>query len=176
MLTQLLPIAVEGAGLADVVSPKPGSVLWTIITFLIIVWLMSKYGWKPILAGLKAREETIRKDLDTARAEREKSNAMLADYHTSLAGAKKEAADIIQKAQEAANQISEQEKIKAKELADRMVERATAEIERERDAARSDLRQYVAELTARATTRLIGKTVDPKDHERLILDALKEDA
>jgi F-type H+-transporting ATPase subunit b len=176
MLIYLLPIAAEGAGLADVVSPKPGSVLWTIITFLIIVWLVSRYGWKPILSGLKAREDSIRKDLDTARAEREKASAMLADYQASISGAKKEAADLIQRAQEAAGQITEQEKAKAKELADRMIERATAEIERERDAARSDLRQYVADLTARATTKLIGKTVDPKDHERLILDALKDDA
>lgn len=176
MLIYLIPIAAAGGGLADVVSPKPGSVLWTIITFLIIVWLLSKYGWKPIISSLKAREETIRKDLETARAEREKASAMLVDYQSTMAGAKKEAADILHKAQETANQIIELEKVKAKEMADRMVERATSEIERERDAARSDLRQYVADLTARATSKLIGKTVDPKDHEKLILDALKEDA
>ncbi|MBI5058480.1 F0F1 ATP synthase subunit B [candidate division KSB1 bacterium] len=175
MLNFLLPIAAESGGLASVVSPKPGSVLWTIITFLVIVWLVSKFGWKPILSGLKSREDSIRKDLETAKAEREKASALLADYQASMANAKKEAAEVIQRAQDAANQHLELERIRAKETADRLIDRANAEIERERDAARADLRQYVADLTARATSRLVGKTVDAKDHERFILDALKED-
>ncbi len=171
----LLPIA-EGGGLSSVVSVQPGSVLWTIITFLAIAWLINKFGWKPILSGLKTREETIRKDLETARAEREKANAMLADYQNTLAGAKKEASEIIHKAQETANQMLEQERTKAKELADRMVERATQEIERERDQARADLRGYVSELTTRAASRILGRVIDAKEHERIILDALKEEA
>ncbi len=171
----LLPIA-EGGGLASVVSPEPGSVLWTIITFLLIFWLVKKFGWTPILTGLKSREDTIRKDLEFARSEREKAHSMLADYQSTIAGARKEAADIINKAQESANQLLEQERMRAKELADRTIARATQEIERERDQARSDLRSYVADLTARATTKLLGRTIDAKEHERLIMDALKEEA
>ncbi len=174
MLNYLLPIAAEGGGLASVVSVKPGSILWTIITFLLIVWLISKYGWKPILSGLRSREDSIRKDLETAKAEREKATALLAEYQASLANAKREASDIIQRAQDAANQHLEQEKARARETADRLIERANAEIERERESARADLRKYVADLTARATSRLIGKVVDSKDHEKLILDAIEE--
>jgi F-type H+-transporting ATPase subunit b len=161
--------------LKDAISPEPGSVLWTIITFLIIVWLIGRFGWKPILSGLRAREETIRKDLDTAKSEREKAQAVLAEYQSAMAGTKKEAGEVIQKAQEAAAQVLEDARRKSRQESQRELVRARSEIERETEAAKTELRRHVAELTARATTRLIGKTVDPQEHEQLIIDALKED-
>ena len=65
---------------------------------------------------------------------------------------------------------------KIREEAQRERERAQAEIQRTTDASKLELRKYVTDLTARATTKLLGRTIDPKEHERLILDALKEDA
>ncbi|MFZ5434601.1 MAG: F0F1 ATP synthase subunit B [Calditrichota bacterium] len=162
-------------GFQNVLSIEPGSVLWTIATFLVAAWIIGKYGWKPLLSGLKAREESIRKDLETAKAERERSTALLTEYQTAIANAKKESAEIIQKAQDSANQIIESARSESKELSLKMIERAKAEIERDTDSARADLKNYVADLTARATSKLIGKTLDPREHEKLILDALKED-
>ena len=162
-------------GLQNILHIEPGSVIWTIITFLLIVWLIGKFGWKPILSGLKSREEGIRRDLDTAKAEREKATALLAEYQSTMTGAKKEAADIVQKAQESASSIVDEARAKSRQEAARERERAQAEIDRATESAKLELRQYVTELTARATTKLLGKTIDPKDHERLILDALKED-
>jgi F-type H+-transporting ATPase subunit b len=162
-------------GLQHVLSLEPGSVLWTIITFLVVAFLIGKFGWKPILSGLKAREDTIRRDLDTAKAEREKAAAVLAEYQQTVAGAKKEAADIVQRAQESATQIVEASREESREQATKIIERAKAEIERDTEQARAELRTYVAGLAANAASRLIGKTVDPREHEQLILDALKDD-
>lgn len=159
----------------EVLSIEPGSVLWTIITFLVVVWLIGKFGWKPILSGLKSREDSIRRDLETARAEREKAAALLAEYQSALAGARKESTDILQKAQDTAGSIVEEARAKSREESQREVERARAEIERLSEAAKAELRSHVAELTAQATARLIGQTLDPQRHEQLILDALKED-
>jgi F-type H+-transporting ATPase subunit b len=162
-------------GLQNVLSIAPGSVLWTIITFIVVAFLIGRFGWKPILAGLKAREESIKRDLETAKAEREKSAQLLSEYQSSISGAKKEAADIIQKAQDSASQILESARAESKDQAAKMIERAKTEIERDTDHARSELRQYVAELAAGAASRLIGKTVNAKEHEQLIMDALKEE-
>jgi F-type H+-transporting ATPase subunit b len=155
---------------------EPGSVIWTIVTFLVIVWLVGKYGWKPILSALKTREESIRNDLETAKSEREKSTALLKEYEASISGAKKEAAEIIQKAQDAAGRIKEHGIAETKETTLKMIERAKAEIDRESDAAKADLKKYVADLTVMATSKLLNKTIDARQHEQLILDALKEDA
>lgn len=163
-------------GLQNILHIEPGSVIWTIITFLVIVWLIGKYGWKPILSGLKSREEGIRKDLETAKAEREKAAELLAEYQSTIIGAKKEASEILNRAQESASGMIEEARAKSREEAQRERERAQAEIQRTTDASKLELRKYVSDLTARATSKLLGRTIDPKEHERLILDALKEDA
>lgn len=162
-------------GLQEVLSIEPGSVLWTIITFLVVAWIIGKFGWKPILSGLRAREESIRRDLDTARTERERSSALLAEYQAAMTGARKESAEILQRAQDSAGQIVDEARVKSREDTQREIERARAEIERLSDAAKSELRKHVAALTAQATSKLIGKVITPQDHEKLILDALRED-
>ncbi|MDD5087584.1 MAG: F0F1 ATP synthase subunit B [bacterium] len=162
-------------GFQQVLSIEPGSVLWTIATFLVVAWLIGKFGWKPILSGLKAREDSIRRDLETARAERERSSQLLAEYEAAMANAKKEAAEIIQKAQESAGRVLETARTESKDLSLKMIERAKSEIERDSESARIELKRHVADLTVRAASRLLQRAVDPKEHERLILDALKED-
>jgi F-type H+-transporting ATPase subunit b len=163
-------------GLQNILNIEPGSILWTIISFLIVVWLVGKFGWKPLLKGLKSREDSIRHDLDSAKSEREKAAGLLADYEQAIAGARKEAADIIHSAQEESNRLRDQSASETKDITLKMIEKARVEISRESDAAKADLSKHVAELTARATSRLLGRTIDAKDHARLIDEALKEDA
>jgi len=162
-------------GLQNILNIEPGSILWTIVTFLIVVWIVGKFGWKPIIKGLKDRENSIRNDLDTAKAEREKAGAMLADYKQAMANAKKEASDIILQAQDQAAKLHAKAEADAKETANKLVQKAREDIERESDAAKADISRYVAELTARATSRLLGRVIDDKEHEKIILEALKED-
>jgi F-type H+-transporting ATPase subunit b len=163
-------------GLQNILNIEPGSILWTIVSFLIVVWLVGKFGWKPLLKGLKSREDSIRHDLDSAKSEREKAAGLLHDYEHAIAGARKEAADIIQKAQEESNRLRDQSAAETKDITLKMIEKARVDIARESDAAKADLSKHVAELTARATSRLLGRTIDAKDHARLIDEALKEDA
>jgi F-type H+-transporting ATPase subunit b len=162
-------------GLQNILNLDPGSILWTIITFLIVVFLIGKFGWKPIIQGLKDREDSIRKDLDTAKAEREKAGALLDDYKKAMANAKKEAADLLQQAQDDAVRMRAQAETDAREAGHKIIEKAKVDIERESDAAKAELSRHVAELTAKATSRLLGRVIDDKEHEKLILDALKED-
>ena len=163
-------------GLQNILNIEPGSILWTIISFLIVVWLLGKFGWKPLLSGLKAREDSIRNDLETAKSEREKAAGLLKDYEQAIAGARKEAAEIIQTAQDEANKLREQSEAETKETTLKMIEKARHDIERDRDAAKAELNTHVAQLTARATSRLLGRTIDAGDHARLIDEAMREDA
>lgn len=162
-------------GLQNILHIEPGSVIWTIVTFLVIVWLIGKYGWKPILAGLKSREDTIRKDLETARAERDKAGQLLAEYQKTITGAKREAADIIQKAQESSAAMIDEARAKSREEAQRERDRAQAEIVRATEASKTELRKYVTDLTARATSKILGRSIDAREHEKIILDAIRED-
>lgn len=162
-------------GLQNILNIEPGSILWTIITFLIVVWIVGKFGWKPIIKGLTDRENSIRNDLETAKAEREKAGALLADYQQAMANAKKEAAEIIQKAQDQAERHRAEMEVLAKEQGQKLLEKARVDIERESESAKADLARHVAGLTAKATSRLLGRVIDDKEHEKLIMEALKED-
>jgi len=163
-------------GLQNILNIEPGSIIWTIVSFLIVVWLVGKFGWKPLLKGLKSREESIRHDLDTAKSEREKAAGLLKDYEQAIAGARKESAEIIQQAQDESAKLRDKAEAETKEMTLKMIEKARKDIERESEAAKADLNRHVAELTARATSRLLGRTIDAKDHARLIEDALRENA
>ena len=153
----------------------PLVILSPVVGGLIVVWLVGKFGWKPIIKGLTDRENSIRTDLETAKAEREKAGALLADYKQAMANAKKEAADIIQKAQDSADKHRAEAEAEAKQQGQKLIEKARVDIERESDAAKAELSRHVAELTAKATSRLLGRVIDDKEHERLIMEALKED-
>ncbi|MCB9366120.1 MAG: F0F1 ATP synthase subunit B [Calditrichaeota bacterium] len=162
-------------GLQNILNIEPGSILWTIVTFLIVVWLFGKFAWKPIIKGLQDREASIRNDLETAKTEREKAGALLDDYKKAMANAKKESAEIIQQAQDHASKLRNEAEADAKDQAHRLLDKARQDIARESDAAKAELSRHVAELTARATSRLLGRVIDDKEHEKLIMDALKED-
>jgi len=161
-------------GLQNIIRLEPGSILWTIILFLVLLWVLSKFAWKPILKGLADREATIKGDLETARREREESGQLLRKYEATVAGVKKEAARIIQEAQETAAQVRADEVAQSKAEARQMLERAKTEITREEESARKRLREEVADLTAQATSKLLGRVITREDHERLIRDSLEE--
>ncbi|MBM3324490.1 MAG: F0F1 ATP synthase subunit B [Calditrichaeota bacterium] len=161
-------------GLQNIIRLDPGSIVWTILTFLVLLWILSKFAWKPILKGLSDREAAIKGDLDTARREREESGRLLKEYQEQLAGAKKEAARIIQDAQEASAHVKEEGAAQTKAMTQQMLERAKAEIAREEESARKRLREHVADLTAQATSKLLGRVITREDHERLIRESLEE--
>jgi F-type H+-transporting ATPase subunit b len=159
-------------GLQNIIRLDPGSIVWTIITFLVLLWILSKFAWKPILKGLADREASIKSDLDTARREREKAGRLLEEYEQTIAGAKKEAAKIIQDAQDASARAREEGVAQTKAVTQQMLERAKQEITREEEKAREQLREHVADLTAAATSKLLGRVITPEDHERLIRESL----
>jgi F-type H+-transporting ATPase subunit b len=163
-------------GLQNIIRLDPGSILWTIILFLVLLWVLSKFAWKPILKALADREASIKGDIETARREREESSQLLRKYEATVAGAKKEATRIIQEAQEAASQVRAEEILQTKAAAQQMLERAKSEITREEESARKRLREDVADLTAKATSKLLGRVITREDHEKLIRDSLEETA
>ena len=161
-------------GLQNIIRLDPGSIIWTIITFLVLLWILSKFAWKPILKGLADRESSIKGDLETARKEREEAGRLLEEHQKAIAGAKKEASKIIQEAQEASARIKDEGVVQTKEVTAQMLERAKEEITREEERARKELRKHVADLTAIATSKLLGKVITPEDHERLIRESMEE--
>jgi len=160
--------------LTDIIVPRPGSMLWTIISFLVLLFVLRKWAWKPILAALEKREQTIKNDLDGARNEREKAEQLRQQYQENLAGAKKESQQIIQEARRAAEEVKDTTIREAKDAARNTVEKAKLEIEAQRVKASRELKAEVAALSVETVRRILRHGMTQQDQERIISAGLKE--
>lgn len=149
-------------------SVDPGLSLWTIVVFVIVFGVLSKYAWGPIMAGLKARESGIQGSLDEAARMRSEAHALLEEHRKQVAAARQEAQAIVAAGREAGDRVRQEIETKAREESDRMVERARKEIERERDQALEALRKESVELALGAASRLLHQKLDNEADRKLV--------
>lgn len=150
------------------VQPDPGLFVWTILTFLILVALLAKFAWRPLLLALEVRQKTIEGALEDARKAREDLERVQQEGAKLLNDARREADAIVTRARADADRFREEMKQQANVQAAGIVERAQREIERETARAVTQLRQEAVELSFSIASKVLRRTVTPADHERLI--------
>ncbi|MBV8201378.1 MAG: F0F1 ATP synthase subunit B [Acidobacteria bacterium] len=151
-----------------------GNALWTVIIFVLVLLVLGKFAWGPLLAGLQAREAYIRESLQTARRDREEAEARLNEYQEKLAAARTEATAIIEEGRRDAEAVKRRIEEQAKHESDKMIERARREIDAATTEATRQLYSLSAHLATELAGRIIGRELDPKDHERLIAESIAE--
>lgn len=144
------------------------------ITFAVFVWFTMTYVWAPIVKALEARKGKIAEGL--AAAERGHQEKELGEQRALelMKEAKSQASEILTQAQKRANEIIEDAKTDARGEGQRLVAAAQAEIERETNRAREDLRERVATLAVAAAEKILQKEVDLKAHKALVDDFAKQ--
>jgi len=155
-----------GGGLYDI---NTGLSVWTLIVFGILVFILGKYAWGPILGAVEAREKGIQSALDEAASRNEEAARLLAEHKEQLADARRQANELIAEGKVAGETVRKEIEEKARAEAQTMVERARAEIERERDAAIAELRKESVDLALAAATRLMQENLD-QDKDRAIVE------
>lgn len=150
------------------VQPDPGLFVWTILTFLILVALLAKFAWRPLLLALEARQKTIEGALEDARKAREELERVQQDSAKLLNDARREADGIVSRARADAERFREEMKQQASGEAALIVERAQREIQRETGRAVAQLRQEAVDLSFSIASKVLRRTVTPADHERLL--------
>jgi F-type H+-transporting ATPase subunit b len=153
---------------------NPGLILWTIITFVIVLLILRATAWKPLLAALTAREDHIRSSLQEAQEARQKAQQLLEDHRKQLALAEEQSQRIIKEGRDLAERLKAEILEKAQGSATFMVTQAKEEIRREKDAALIQLRSEVADLAILAAGKLLDANLDtPK--QRALADAAIKD-
>jgi F-type H+-transporting ATPase subunit b len=153
---------------------NPGLILWTIITFVIVLLILRATAWKPLLAALTAREEQIRSSLQDAREAQQKAQQLLDDHRKQLALAEEQSQRIIKQGRDMAERLKAEILEKAQGSATFMVAQAKDEIRREKEAALMQLRSEVADLAILAAGKLLDANLDtPK--QRALADAAIKD-
>jgi len=160
--------------LNHIFSVDPGSVLWTILSFLILLFILGKVAWKPILSALEAREKGVRDDIDKARAERLAAEQARSDYEASLADARKQAQAILGESRERARLYEQEQMEAARAEAQAAKERAAEEIAQEARKVRQGLQGELVELSLAAAEQVIRRGLSAADHEAVVRDALRQ--
>jgi len=156
----------------ELMTPSGGTIFWTTVTFIILLLILGKFAWRPILAMLDERENRIRESLEQAEKARIASQKTLAEQDQILDAARKEAQDILAKSRKTADVTKDEIIKKASSEADALITKARREIEMSRDKAMEEIRDLAVELSMNATAKLVGKSLDAKDHQALIDDSL----
>ncbi len=165
--------AAEGAGESNLFAGDVGNAVWTLVIFLLVLFVLGKYAWGPILGVLQGREQFIRDSLEKAKHEREAAEALLRDYEQRLANSRAEATAIVEEGRRDAEAVRHRILAEAKEEGDRTIERARREIQIATDTATKELYTLAARLATEMAGRVLGREIGPQDHERLIAEAIE---
>jgi F-type H+-transporting ATPase subunit b len=156
------------------VQPDPGLFIWTIVTFLVLLALLAKFAWRPLLAALESRQSAIRKSLDDAQQARQELERLNQESTQILNRARVEADQIIGRSRADAERLREEMKVKARAEADAIVKNAERQIQLETQRALQQIRTEVVDLSVMIASKLIRKNLTREDDERLIEEALKQ--
>ncbi|MCS7013344.1 MAG: F0F1 ATP synthase subunit B [Chloroherpetonaceae bacterium] len=163
-------ILLEGS----LLSPNPGLIFWTAVTFLILLFVLRATAWTPIVNALDERERSIQSAIARAEQARTEAEKLLAEHKAMLAKAQLEADRIIQESRVAAEKIRSEILEKANAEARKMIEEAKLTIATERQRALAALRDEVAELAIKSAELIIRHNLDAERHKELIAAALNE--
>ncbi len=156
------------------VQPDPGLFIWTIATFLVLLVLLAKFAWKPILQALESRQEMIRKSLDDAEQAKRDLEQVQQESAKIVAQARVEADAIVANSRADGTKLREDLRQKARVEAGAIVENAKQKIHQERDRALSQIRQEAVDVSLMIASKLIQRNLSREDNEALIEDALKQ--
>lgn len=152
----------------------PGLLLWTIITFLVLVLILWKAAWRPIVDALDARAEKVRFEIDNAERSRQEAEKLLAQHKEMMDNARNEAAQVISRGREEAERMKNDIVEKANSESRVIAERAKKEIELAKDKALADIKTEIVVLSTEIASKIVNKSIKPEDQKSLVEETLKE--
>lgn len=146
--------------------------IWSLIVFGVFMFVLGKFAWKPLVAGLDKREQGVLQNIADAENARIKAEKMLADHAEKLSKVQDEVRDILAAARSDAEKTKNEIVAAAQKEADASRQRAVADIERARDAALNELFSHLARTVTDATEQVVGRSFNDADNQRLIQEVV----
>jgi len=156
------------------VQPDPGLFIWTIVTFLVLLTLLAKFAWTPLLQALETRQDAIRKSLDDAQQAKVELERLNVESGHIVQRARVDAEAIISQSRADGDRLREEIRSKARTEADHIVKNAERQIQLETSRALEQIRREAVDLSVMIASKIIQRNLSKEDNERLIDDALKQ--
>ncbi|MEK6152802.1 F0F1 ATP synthase subunit B [Flavobacteriaceae bacterium 3-367] len=159
----------------DLIKPEIGLIFWTALTFAILLFVLRKFAWKPILGAVGDREDSIKKALAEAENARKEMQNLQADNERILKEARAEREAMLKDARDMKNKIVSDAKELAQVEADKMIQQAQATIESEKKAAVTDIKNQVANLSLEIAEKVIKEQLSNKDKQLQLVESMLGD-
>ncbi|MEI6847881.1 MAG: F0F1 ATP synthase subunit B [Chlorobiaceae bacterium] len=158
----------------SLLSPNPGLIFWTALTFLLVLLILKKVAWGPIISALEEREKGIQSSIDRAHQAKDESEAILRKHKDMISKADIESDRIIREAKDFADKLRADMSEKAQAEAQKMIRTAKDEIEQEKRRALNELKTEVADLAVRGAEKIIRTSLN-FDLQKQIVDSMIQD-
>lgn len=159
------PAALAAGGFTDL---ELGLTLWTVVLFLIFAFVLTKLGWKPLLAMIEEREKGIHDAVGSAQKANEEAQRLLAQHQELIREAGRQREEIMKRALADAETVKTDLIAQARAESDRMVQKAKEQIEREKKLAIQELRSSVADLAVEAAAKIVQSSMTPEAQKKLV--------
>ncbi|MFA5834612.1 MAG: F0F1 ATP synthase subunit B [Bacteroidota bacterium] len=153
---------------------NPGLIIWTMITFALLVMVLGKFAWKPILQALQAREQEIAGALKKAEEAKKDAERMMQENKIAMEKASTETARLIAEGRAMAEQLKNDIVAKANESAKKMMDQAKDEIGREKESAMAQLRSEVADLSISVAEKILDESLDGAKQKKMVDKVLQQ--
>lgn len=162
--------------LASLVEPSFGLIFWMTLTFLTVLFLLAKFAWKPILNGLKERENSIADALNEAKRAREEMASLNAKNEELMRAAREEREVLLKEARDIRDREIAEAKGKAKAEADALLARARTDIQNEKNAAITEMKNQVAELSILVAEQILKEKLGSSAAQQSLVDKVMAEA
>jgi F-type H+-transporting ATPase subunit b len=156
------------------VQPDPGLFIWTIVTFLVLLALLGKFAWRPLLEALESRQARITKSLEHTARPNQAFHRLQQESAKIMQQARIEAESIVAQTRTDAERLREELKQKAKEEADNILRNAQQQIQLQTRQAILQIRHEVADIAVSLASKLLERNLAKEDNARLIDETLKQ--
>jgi F-type H+-transporting ATPase subunit b len=169
-----MPTTFAAGGGSFLVSPNVGLMVWTLLVFVISMYILSKAVWPRLAAALDKRQQAIEESIDVAERTRTEADRLLEEYRERLTEARQQADEIVARARKTAENNESEAVADAKRKREEMMAQTRRDIEQETRRSIQQIRAEVANLTVLATEKVTRKTLNEDDQKRLVEEALSE--
>ncbi|TPV34982.1 F0F1 ATP synthase subunit B [Paucihalobacter ruber] len=160
----------------DLVTPGLGLVFWSVITFLVLLFILRKFAWNPILGAVSEREEGIKNALASAENARKEMENLQADNERILKEARAEREAMLKEARDMKNKMIADAREEAQVQANNMIAQAQAAIESEKKSAMAELKKQVANLSVEIAEKVVRAELSNKDKQMTLVESMLGDA
>jgi F-type H+-transporting ATPase subunit b len=158
----------------DLLSPDTGTIFWTVLTFLMLLLILKKFAWGPILKGLEDRENRIKSAIYQAEQDKNEAEKYMAEQKRLIDEAKKDSIKILNDSKNSAEQARKEIVEQAQKQAEHLIVRAKEEIGLSKDAAITEVKDYIVDIAVLAAQKVVGDPLSEQQRENLFQKYVNE--